>query len=38
MRERGIVSKIFGIVLVFVMLTSVLGKLVWARESDVGGQ
>jgi len=31
MREPGIVSKIFGILLVFVMLISMLAELVWTR-------
>ncbi|MGA8849840.1 MAG: thioredoxin domain-containing protein [Dehalococcoidia bacterium] len=37
MKKGKLIGKIFGIVLVFVMLTSTLGGLVWARESDVEG-
>jgi len=35
MKKAKWISKIFGIALVFVMLTSTLGGLVWARENDV---
>lgn len=37
MKKGELISKIFGIALVFVMLASTLGGLVWARESDVVG-
>ena len=37
MKKGKLVGKILGIALVVVMLTSTLGGLVWARESDVVG-
>jgi len=37
MKKGKLISKIFAIALVFAMLTSTLGGLVWAREGDVVG-
>jgi rhodanese-related sulfurtransferase len=37
MKKGKLIGKIFGIALVFVMLASTLGGLVWARESDMVG-